>query len=537
MRELPRLQGPGGTACRLAPLRSHTRWVVVGGIGILLVVAGGCSKPDPAPVTETATAAHAAAEPAIVSILPRAPSAMPRKDSALVETGRAIARVMASSGELWPGFAPEAILVYWPYAPMPAVLVSAKAPPDDWREVVPAKAGGTPAIYFREGSLRGLVGNMSLHYSVGDVSATAVALNTMAVGEMVDFAFHEAFHRFQQDVFASMRDGDPIIPDSLVADPEYLALQEVEYPLLRAALDEPRHARRTDILHRYLAVRRARLERVDPVVRAAERRWELIEGAAAWVGLKAATLHSPTARADHARKVRTEELRNLLPLHGQSGLYERVVRTRSSAVGAAVMVLLDDAGALWQPVAESGRSLHDLLERRVGSSPRSPEELVREAKQAAGYDTLLAMTRSWVDTLSSATAREDFERRPGFRVVVDVEPRQGAEGSMRPPTYNMVGGAGRSPDASTTVYGRVDNFSINAPDVLITARNTELMVERPASAPFRVTLILDELPSFPRLRSFRAGELNLRSTDFELKATRATANKESDSTLHVVIRR
>ena len=57
-----------------------------------------------------------------------------------------------------------------------------------------------------------------------------------------------------------MRDGDPIIPDRLVADAEYLALQEVEYPLLRAALDEPRHARRTDNLHRYLAVRRARLE-------------------------------------------------------------------------------------------------------------------------------------------------------------------------------------------------------------------------------------------------------------------------------------
>lgn len=508
------------------------------------MVAAGCSRPDPAPtaeappaVAEAAAAGPAAAEPAIVSIVPRAPAAMPRKDSALVEVGRAIARVMASSGELWPGFAPEAILVYWPYEPMPAVLVTGKVPPDDWREVVAGTAGGMPAIYFRQGPLRGLVGNMSLHYPVGGVSATAVPLNTMAVADMVDFAFHEAFHRFQQDVFATMRDGDPIIPDRLVADPEYLALQEVEYPLLRAALDEPRVERRSDIVHRYLAVRRARLERVDPAVEAAERRWELIEGAAAWVGLKAATLASSTARADHARKVRTRELRNLLPLHGQSGLYQRVVRTRSRAVGAAVMVLLDDAGAPWQQVAESGRSLHDLLSRGLGDPPRAPEALIREAKQRAGYDTLLAMTQSWIDTLSQETAREDFEARRGFRVIVDIEAGAGADGSMRPPTYNIVGGVGRSPDASTTVYGRVDNFSISDEDVLLAARNTGLMVERHDAMPFRVTLLVNELPSFPRLRSIRAGELNLSIPDFELKATRATVNKESDSTLHVVIRR
>ena len=459
---------------------------------------------------------------------------MPPKDSALVQAGRAVSRVMASSGDVWPGFAPEAILIYWPYAPFPAVLVTEKTPPPEWQRVAVADTEAGPRIYFRSGALRGLVGNIALGYRVGDISATAVTLDATLHG-MLDFAFHEAFHLFQRTAFANALRGDPNIPDSLVADPEYLALQEVELPLLRAALEEPLPGRRIDILQRYLAVRQARLDRVDAAVGMAERHWELIEGSGSWVGLKAATLGAPTARRDIARGVLRDELRDLLP-GNQNGLSQRVVYRRSRGTGAALMVMLDDAGADWQRVAESGHALDELLARTLGQPSRPQDALVREAKEAAGYDTLLAMTRSWVDTLSVGTLRKDFEARAGFRVVVDIEGQPSGDGRVRFPTYNSSGLA-RSPDPATTIYMPVENFSIDDPDVLITARRADLMIDRRAMEPLRLTLIVRKLPDFPRLRSFRAGELAISGTNFDLKASRATVNKESDSVLHVVIRR
>ena len=484
-----------------------------------------CTKTEPAP---------AAAEPTIVSIAPQASALMPPKDSALVEAGRAVSRVMASSGDLWPGFAPEAILVYWPYAPFPAVLITSKAVPPEWRLVAAGDTDRAPAVHFREGALRGLVGNIAFGYRIGDLSATAVVLDATVAGTL-NLAFHEAFHWFQRSAFANALRGDPDIPDSLVADAEFLAMQEVELPLLRAALDEPRRAQRADLLRRYLAVRRARLDRVDPAIEAAEVHWELIEGSSAWVGIKAASLYWPTARADVAHAVRTSELRDLLP-RNQGGLAQRVVRARARGVGAALLVVLEDAGAPWQPVAESGRSLHDLLARASGPPPRSPDALVREARAAAGYDTLLAMTRSWVDTLSRSTLRKDFMARPGFRVVIDVEAEALPDGRVRFPTYNASGLA-RSPDPATTIYLPVESFSIDEPGLLVTARNAALMVERRAMEPFRLTLITGELAAFPRLRSFRPGDLALAGPTYEIRASRATVNKESDSLLHVVVRR
>ena len=526
MRQLPgssRPVGPREGSGRRAPGRSSIDAIRV--VAWLWIAMAACTKSDPAP---------AAAESTVLSIVPQGPLAMPPKDSALVEAGRAVSRVMASSGDLWPGFAPEAILLYWPYAPFPAVLVTSSAPPAEWKRVAGGEADGKPSVYFREGALRGLVGNIALDYRVGDITATAVTLDASVPGTL-NFAFHEAFHLFQRSAFANALRGDPDVPDSLVADPEYLALQEVELPLLRAALEEPRPARRADLLHRYLAVRRARLDRVDPIVEAAERHWELIEGTSAWVGIRSASLGSPTRRADVAREVRTFELRDLLP-RNQGGFSQRVVRARSRGIGAALVVVLDDAGTPWRPVAESGRSLHDLLARTLGSPPRAPEALVREAKLAAGYDTLLAMTRSWVDTLSRGSLRAAFESRPGIRVVIDVEVQKLSDGRGRFPTYNAAGLA-RSPDPATTIYLPAENFSIDEPGILITARQADVMVERRAAEPLRLTLITRDLPEFPRLRSFRAGDLVITGANFELEASRATVNKESDSLLHVVVRR
>ena len=497
----------------------------IGAIAALWIASAACTNTEPAP---------ADAEPTVVSILPEGPAGMPLRDSALVEAGRAVSRVMASSGELWTGFDPKGILLYWPYAPFPAVLITSETPPADWQRVAAGETDKAPAIHFREGALRGLVGNIALDYRVGDISATAVTLDATVPGTL-NFAFHEAFHLFQRGAFANALRGDPDVPDSLVADPEFLALQEVELPLLRAALEEPHPARRADLLHRYFAVRRARLDRVDPLVEAAEGHWELIEGTSAWVGITSTALDSPTRRTDVAREVRSFELRDLLP-RNQGGFSQRVVRARSRGIGAALAVLLDDAGAPWRAFAESGRPLHDLLAGTLGSPSRSPEALVREAKLAAGYDTLLAMTRSWVDTLAIGNLREAFEARPGVRVVIDVEMERLGDGRARFPTYSALGLA-RAPDPATTIYMPAESFSINEVGILITARNADLMVEHRAMLPWRLTLIAERLPSFPRLRSFRAGDLVIAGSNFDLEVSRATVNKESDSLLHVVVRR
>ena len=506
-------------------MRRHHSTAVSCALAVLWVATIACAKTESAP---------AAAEPTVLSIVPEGSVAMPPKDSALVQAGQAVSRVMASSGELWPGFDPEAVLLYWPYAPFPAVLVTSSAPPPGWQRVEGRETDGAPAVHFRAGALRGLVGNIALDYRIGDISATAVPLDATVSGTL-NLAFHEAFHLFQRRAFANALRGDPDVPDSLVADPEYLALQEVELPLLRAALDESSPTRRADLVHRYLAVRRTRLDRVDPVVEAAERHWELIEGASAWVGMKSASLASPTRRTDVAREVRTVELRDLLP-RNQGGLAQRVVRARSRGIGAALLVLLDDAGAAWRPVAESGRSLHDLLAQASGTPSRPSEALVREAKLAAGYDTLLAMTRSWVDTLSIGNLRDVFEARPGVRVVIDMEAETLDDGRARFPTYNAAGLA-RAPDPATTIYMPAESFSIDETGILITARNTDLMVERRAMEPLRLTLIAERMPAFPRLRSFRAGDLAITGANFQLEVSRATVNKESDSLLHVVVRR
>ena len=496
-----------------------------GAIAVVLIAAAGCTRADPA---------QAAAETTVVSILPDGPVAMPPKDSALVATGRAVARVMDSSGDVWPGFDPEAILIYWPYAPFPAVLVTEKTPPADWRAVDPGLGPGSPTVYFRTGALRGLVGNIALDYRLGDITATAVTLDVALPGAL-DFAFHEAFHFFQRGAFANAGRGDPVIPDSLVADAEYLALQEVEIRLLRAALEESNPARRTDLLHRYLAVRRGRLLRVDSAVEMAERHWELIEGTATWVGLKAATLGSPTARRDIARGVLNDELRDL-PAGNQGRLAQRVVYHRSRGTGAALVTLLDDAGAEWRPVAEGGHRLDDLLARTLGNASHPDSVLVREVKRNAGFDTLLVAARSRLEAPLAGKRREDFEARSGYRIVVDLEAAPGPDGRLKFPTYNASGLA-HTPDPGRTIYMPVENFSIDEPGVMLTARRIDLMVERRGAEPLRLTLRVDKLPATSRMRAFRAGELAISEGDFALRASRATVNQESDSVLHVMIRR
>lgn len=511
------------------------------GIALLLPWLAACPKGDPrnasdAPVVSIAPRAghpqpSTVSDAPVVSITPRAGVPLPSKDGALVEAGQAIASVMASSGALWPGWTPQAIIAYWPHEPYGAVLVTKREAPADFTRVANGGAVSTPHVYFRKGSLPGLIGNIALDHPVGELEATAVPLTWQTAGT-VDVAFHEAFHRFQQEAFADALKGDPFVPDSAVANPEYLALRDVEVHLLRSALGAPPQGRKP-LLHQYIAVRRHRMTLVAPIVEVAERHWERIEGSGSWVGFQAASLKSAPARGDIARRVRDELLRDLVPIH-QGGLSERVVHMQSRGTGAALIALLDDMGIDPRPALERGHPVDEMLEQAIGAPPMPANALIDEAKRTAGYDALIATTRAWVDTLSSTTLKDDFLARAGFRVIIDTEGEPVGEGRIRFPTYNSTGFM-RVVDRTTSIYERVEALSINEPGLLLTARKVPLMLDRRNAARFRFLLILSERPVV-RTRTVNGIEhLDVTSSALDLQSNRATLLSATESVLHVLV--
>ena len=485
------------------------------------MAAAGCSKADPSQASSPAPTISLGTETAVIGR---------SRDSALVEAGRAAARVLSMSETLWRGFSPEALLIYWYHEPSAAVLVTRQAPPSDFVLVVKSE-GARPGVYFRKGRLRGLAGNLELRYAIGDIHATAIELNWQVAGT-IDFAFHEAFHEFQQEAFATARRGDPWVPDSAVANAEYLALRNVETLLLAAALGSERGAERAATLQQYFAVRNERLALVPPVVAFAERHWETIEGSALWVGLSAASLFAVDREAPVSERL-TKELERDPTRDLGGGLSQHIVRLRSRDTGAGIIALLNEMKLPWRAAVESGAPLDSLLAHSIPVSASPESELRSAARRRVRYDTLLANAQRVIDSLPAETLRADFESLPGFRLVLDAggEP----DGSRVKYPSSTASSVRRPVDPRTTIHHPAAVFTVDERGYLLVAHEAPVMTELTNPTGHRITIVLKERPWLTRQPGPGPGPIRIKTPQLHLEVSSARIVQHHDNLLHLSV--
>lgn len=452
--------------------------------------AAGCARGD-ADADSSTVAARGASDRSVS-----------REDSALVAVGRSLASVMPRASEMWPGFAPPALLVYRHFAPPAALLISRDAPKGGFDRVVAAK-GTTPGLFLRHGELPGLTGNIALEYAVGGTTATAVPWGWQPAA-VADDAFHEAFHTYQRARFAGANDGDPFIADSTVAIAPFIALGEVEQHLLGAALGEANPERSGELLRQFAAVRRRRWSFVSAEVVAAQRRMERIEGTAFLVGREAAALSAGQGESSIDESVRDALTGRQLKGY-QGRLSDLLIRRRSYALGGALARLLDRAGVNWRRDVEAGASLDSLLEATVSSRKggQGEAELVAVAKRNAGYDTLVTAARRLISSSTPRLTRASFDSLPGFRLIIEAA-AVSRDGRLRFPSWNASGVLVEI-DPATRAYHPARSFAIREPGLVLEAVNRPVMVEQAGAAPMRIVVVL---PSAVRLNggSARASE-------------------------------
>lgn len=361
------------------------------------------------------------------------------------DTVQAIASFFASAdaGSIWPGYRPaaEPLLLYLPDAW--ALMLHGEEqpgfgpPPDRW----PALA--VPAG-FRTGRVDDLVGQLVFDLDLEGVKTAAIPLFAVSPGgryalPVIDFAFvvHEAFHQYQNGHFAQT-DTDPEEAYPIL-DAENNALAALEMLLLMDAVRAERDGREEELRHlaaMFVAVRRARWERADPVLRTIEQQKELVEGTAKYVEVRSIGAFARLCRdADPAEGgpplrdlfAPLEEHEYLLAdfedrLRDRSLTPEDVPRNRIYPVGCAQYLLLDHLGSDWQARAESGEGflIAPLLEEALGITAADMDELAAEAERDYGLEDLrrAAEVRTSEYTTHFREALERFDAQDGVRIEV-----------------------------------------------------------------------------------------------------------------------
>ncbi len=310
------------------------------------------------------------------------------------DLARAVAREqerLARTQVLWPGFEPLAVPLAV-YTGAATWLFRHPSPPGGF---VPAGAGA----HVHEGRHAVVTSNSSAELG-GVVTATVLADGERAAQgatALAAVALHEAFHVYQRQHHATWIGDEGVLMTYPVGDTVALALRRRETEALRRAVAAPDEAIARCWAAEALAARKRRFAALGATAAAYERANELNEGLASWVQGRA---HGPGIE---------------LPL---GGFAPEQVRHRAYGVGPALAELLDRLRPGWAPELERDdrQALDELLAPAVSGADMArcgftAEELQSvEVRAARDVDEMLDRRRQ---------RRDDFDARPGWRVVVE----------------------------------------------------------------------------------------------------------------------
>lgn len=189
--------------------------------------------------------------------------------------------------------------------------------------------------------------------------------------------YHEAFHAFQAAAFAPTRGSaytalqEVRLPLDLIRSPVFDSLARVERHLFAEALRSIQPDTVRARLVQALAVRDARMQLVPPSLRQAEAHNERKEGSAQWVGYTATMRRLRRPPADVSALIAFDLEHTQSFARGQPDDYfgNSYRQWHIYATGAALAVLLERLGVVWQAEIQEGATFDALVRRHVGGSP------------------------------------------------------------------------------------------------------------------------------------------------------------------------
>ena len=326
---------------------------------------------------------------------------------------------------VWPGFHPDTIPIAFVLPGRGTLLLN-------WRGALPEKfepVAGVPAAGWRN---QGDLGAASNAMSIGGRRVAQVALATgkpIEPASLVATAFHEAFHVFER-AFAkpSERFGNGENSAMIGGYPEFDVENEtafeLEGKLLNAALSTDSPRERRALARQFVAVRRARHQRLSADFAEFDQMSEMNEGLAEYAlerALQFLAAEGPRAWRAEASKQAASNRRMLADLNADRGLSSRI---RYYRTGSAIALLLDRLGdQSWKRrLVEENLTLQDMLGSVSGLD--APAEMARtEAREKFGANALQReATQRIEERKRSRMAKVDtIMSAPGVRLVLRAD--------------------------------------------------------------------------------------------------------------------
>lgn len=283
-------------------------------------------------------------------------------DSASLAAAVAIAEADPPVASLWPGFWTRPTFGF--YLKDSAALVVADQQPKGFKSLECEEASKALAKRLwvpDENDKYYQSGFVPIRGESGFEGAIVQLMSTQSAS--VDFAAHESFHMYQITRFRTFME-PPLgreLPDSLSLGHDFASRLSIELQALGDAVTAATSEDRRIMTLSYLAMRSARLGDY-PLAAAVERKMEMIEGSAQYVGLRAvASTHSPSRSTMEARRSLAAQLRGIANKIRIDSTDIRDLRPRTYYSGAALAFLLDDSHPGWQHAVERGMPLDALV--------------------------------------------------------------------------------------------------------------------------------------------------------------------------------
>ena len=257
-------------------------------------------------------------------------------------------------------------------------------------------------------------------------------LKTRSAALNLDLVFHEAFHCYQHD---PNRPGSPWRGELPRMQFRYGAMPARDFAgyclealFLDQALSATEVSARRTAARRFLALRRERQKGMAAENGEFEKGAELNEGLAQYAGVKAVMLGIEAQRqgrldlsveektAESWRSKRLEFLPKMKELQAQT-------RRRFYTSGAAQAFLLDELAPDWKTrVQNQTIALQDLIGEAIGAAVSDDATIAEEARQAGGFDALLADIRAIDEKLKEQNRAlvDSILRADGWKIVVDM---------------------------------------------------------------------------------------------------------------------
>jgi hypothetical protein len=232
----------------------------------------------------------------------------------------------------------------------------------------------------------------------------------------------------------------------------------------------------------------------------AERALELVEGTAMYVDRTGLALMNGGAAG--VTPLLAAQLQK--PLASETGAFTaQWFRARSYGTGAAITYLISRLdGGDWRARIQSGASLDELLESRVGKpAPGAAPALAREARASMGYATILRELEPLIrarEKTEIKSAKEFLAEAP-YRVILEGE--ADGKGSAGFSARSMV-----QLGPETMALPEAQMFNYSAPSVTLSTRNRPVLIEGE-----RYTIVAASAPEIVGLGTPTAGEHRLGS--------------------------